>query len=259
MHYVSVILIGGFANRVFLILAAKTYAKKTNKTFVLIKKHIHTHPHEDTELTQESLERLFGPFKFLEDQNTIFWVNISDPDQNAHLYKKLPQYADKSVLLNGYFQCAKYLPYISLLANPLEKKRNTYFLHLRFGDYCKINLHNIPLKTYYNKAIIEIMEYDIQANFLIFSNENTKAQSYIKEYIKVPFDYTFSESETAYDSLVGMASCGGGICANSTLSWMASYYMEPREQIYMPYPWINSNKPHLDIYPEWATVIDLTK
>jgi hypothetical protein len=258
MHYVSVILIGGFANRVFLILAAKTYAKNTNKSFVLIKKHIHTHAHEDTELTQQSLERVFGPFKFLEDQNTILWVNVSDPDQNAYLYKKIPQYTDKSVLFNGYFQSPKYLPPISLLAKP-EKKHNTYFLHIRLGDYHKINLHNIPLKNYYNKAIIQIMEYDIRANFLIFSNENIKAQSYIKEYIKVPFDYTFSKSETAYDTLLEMASCTGGICANSTLSWMASYYMEPRHQIYMPYPWINSNKPYLEIYPDWATVIDLTK
>ncbi len=62
-----------------------------------------------------------------------------------------------------------------------------------------------------------------------------------------------------------MSSCKGGICSNSTLSWLGSYFQKNKEKnkeyIFMPYPWVNFiydfNKDNImDVYPEWVTIFD---
>ena len=57
-----------------------------------------------------------------------------------------------------------------------------------------------------------------------------------------------------------MMSCKGGICSNSTLSFMGSVLNKKREYVYMPYPFVNfldgfdeSNVP-FDMYPDWCNV-----
>ena len=69
--------------------------------------------------------------------------------------------------------------------------------------------------------------------------------------------------------------CKGGICANSTLSWLGAYFQNKKindkinekinekinngEFIFMPYPWvqfvIGYNKENtIDVYPKWSQV-----
>lgn len=259
MTYVSAALTGGLANRIFVIHAALSYAKKTNSKFVLIPNLINNNAHEPNEITINSLESLFGKFIYYTNKDYASWRYINDPDQNAFDFREPPPFKGESVIFQGYFQSPKYF----LDTNPAQldmiKKPHTYFLHIRLGDYCLTDFYNIPLKKYYSEAIMQITENDINAKFLVFSNENQKAQTYITENIKVPFDYTFSLAESALETLSEMASCTGAICANSSLSWMGAYYQgAPYNNIYMPYPWINT-KQKVSIYPDWATVIDLTK
>lgn len=256
MTFVTAALTGGLANRIFIIHAAITYAKKTKRKFVLVQKLIINNAHESNQITLSSLEALFGKFTYYTNDDYQSWKYVRDPKQNAFAFENPPMYPGESVIFEGYFQSPKYfLPSPSV---PLEvtKKPNTYFIHIRLGDYCNTPIYQIPLKAYYSEAIMQITENDIHAKFLVFSNENTKAQTYITENIKVPFDYTFSQAESAFDTLKEMASCAGGICANSSLSWMGAYYQaEPRSNIYMPDQWIVPNPIPLDIYPDWATVI----
>jgi len=254
--YVTAILRGGLANRVFIIHAALTYAKKSNKQFVLVQKYIIDNHHESADLTIDSLEKLFQQFTYYEN-DTKGWRHINDPDQNAFMYQAIPNYPEQSIILDGYFQSPKYIS--DKPPNPIktEKKPNTYFLHIRLGDYTTTPFYQIPLHRYYSEAIMNIMENDINAKFLVFCNENDKIALYIKDNIKVPFDYTVSTAETAYDTIKEMSSCQGAICTNSSLSWMGAYYQEPKTLIYMPRPWTNSKKV-AEIYPNWATVIDTT-
>ena len=259
MTFVSVALAGGFANRIFMIKTALSYAKKTKRKFVLISSLINTNAHESNEITMTSLESLFGKFIYYTDKDFNSWRIINDPDQNAFEYMEPPLFKGQSVIFQGYFQNPKYFLDTNPSQQKLVKRPNTYFLHIRLGDYCDIDFYTIPLKKYYSEAIIQITENDINAKFLVFSNENEKAEEFIKTHIKVPFDYTFSLAESALDTLTEMASCAGAICANSSLSWMGAYYQEePRQNVYMPYPWANTEK-KIDIYPDWATVIDLSE
>ena len=261
MTFVTAVLTGGFANRIFIILAATEYAKKTKRRFVLVQKLIINNAHEPQQITLSSLESLFGKFTYYTNEDYQTWKYIRDPKQNAFAFENPPLYTGESVIFEGYFQCPKYF----LTANPTpieaKKKHNTYFIHIRLGDYCTNPLYQIPLKKYYTEAIMQIIENDINAKFLVFSNENEEAKTYITKNIKVPFDYTFSLAKSALETLTEMASCAGGICANSSLSWMGAYYQEePRSNIYMPNEWVTFTKtPILDIYPDWATIIDLTE
>lgn len=259
MTFVTAVLTGGLANRIFIINAATTYAKRTNRHFVLVEKLIVNNAHEPQQITLSSLEALLGKFQFYTNDDYKSWKRIRDPKQNAFAFESPPLFAGESVIFEGYFQSPKY--FLTAQSPPsleIIKKPNTYFLHIRLGDYCTIPKYQVPLKKYYSEAIMQIIENDINAKFLVFSNENAKAQKYINEHIKVPFDYVFSETTSAFETLKEMASCAGAICANSSLSWMGAYYQaEPRSNIYMPNPWIISPMPiRVDIYPDWATVID---
>jgi len=259
MTFVSAVLNGGFANRIFIIHAALNYANKTKRKFVLIQQLIIDNAHEPKETTLDSLEMLFGKFIYYTDADYKSWKYIRDPKQNAFCFESPPLFSGTSVIFDGYFQNQKYFTDSPPIPFPSTKKPNTYFLHIRLGDYCKIDTYQIPLKKYYSEVIMQITENDINAKFLIFSNENIKAQEFINTNIKVPFDYTFSTSESALDTLIEMAACTGAVCANSSLSWMGAYYQStPRQNIFMPSPWANI-KYKIDIYPDWATIIDLTK
>jgi hypothetical protein len=251
--YVTAILRGGFANRVFIIHAALTYAKKSNKQFVLVRNYILYNTHEPEDVTMGSLEKLFHKFTYYEN-STKDWRKINDPDQNAFIYQAIPNYPEQSIILDGYFQSPLYLPEKPPTLKT-EKKPNTYFLHIRLGDYTTSPFYQIPLQRYYSKAIMNIMEHDINAKFLVFCNENDKIEQYIKTNIKVPFDYTVSSAATAYDTLSEMSACTGAICTNSSLSWMGAYYQDPKTEIYMPRPWTTIKKV-TEIYPLWATIID---
>ncbi len=249
MHYVTVVLKGGFANRLFMLHTAIAYANRTKKKFVLVKKFIVDNAHEDNKITMDSLEKIFSKFIYHDIQN-ITWKKVCDPDANANIYIKIPDYQNESILLDGYFQSEKYFELSKPLQLAIEKKVHTYFLHIRLGDYCTLDMYKIPLQNYYSKAIINIMESDIDAHFLVFSNDNKNAELFIKKNILVPFDYKISEAKTAYDTLVEMSSCCGAICTNSSLSWMGAYYQrEPRKNIYMPYPWLNSKLNTKDLCP----------
>jgi hypothetical protein len=70
--------------------------------------------------------------------------------------------------------------------------------------------------------------------------------------------YTISDITIAYYTLIEMANCAGGICANSSFSWLGGYFQKDHRGIVcMPSKWINNSFPTTDLYPSWATVVDI--
>jgi hypothetical protein len=127
------------------------------------------------------------------------------------------------------------------------------------GDYVG-SVHEVDLKNYYNDALSRIKSSIEQPKLLIFSDQPLKAEIYIKEYLNMQdLVYTHSKAVDACDCLVEMASCMGGICANSSLSWMGAYFQRPQQgaHIYMPSPWSKDEQLGIpfDLYPEWAIKI----
>jgi hypothetical protein len=245
---------GGLGNRIFMALAASHYAKQTGRDFVLVPALTFDNAHESKKDTDAALRKLFPHMKTHIGKHDNWAVHI-DPNKNAFEYAVVPDYKNNSVIFRGYFQSQRYFPEQAPLIYS-QKYEDTFFLHIRLGDYVG-SVHEVDLKNYYNDALSRIKSSIEQPKLLIFSDQPLKAEDYIKKYLNMDnTSYTHSKAVDAYDCLVEMASCVGGICANSSLSWMGAYFQRPQQDahIYMPSPW--SKGEHLgipiDLYPEWA-------
>jgi hypothetical protein len=258
-EYVAPTLVAGFGNRLFTLYAAFKYAKQTNRQFVLVKDLIGKSHHESDDEVQQYIEKLFYHFKYYTAGDYKSWKLVEEKPSEEYSYVEPPKHTGYSVIFKGYFQHPNYLPHKPYKSIPYQQTyKHTYFLHIRLGDYTKIQIFQVPIIPYYNLAIRLIKNKDPKAKFLVFSNENKEAELFIKNHILIPFDYSFSRAISSYDTLYEMSCCVGAICANSSLSWLGAYYQRsPRKNIYMPSPWI-MNKLDAQIYPDWVRVIKNT-
>lgn len=257
--YVTVELCGGFANRVFQILAAQHFAEKTKRKFVLVKEHILDNPYQNLDDTMKELDIFFKGlplyvgearewFPIIEEQYTWYSYNI----ELIHKHK------GKNVVLKGGFQNETYFPK-QVPSIEVKPRINTFFLHLRFGDFIN-SPYDVGLALYYRKAIQNIMMNNQLSTFIVFSNEPDKVDDYIQNEIQYPIRYTVSHAGTPLAVLKEMAECSGGICANSSLSYLGAYLQrKPRGKIFMPDIWMTTvpKKQMAGFYPSWATVYSI--
>lgn len=256
-NYIGIVLTGGLANRIFQVLAGQKLAELTGKTFVVCISE--ENPHESNEETKKQLHELFPTLSYY-TESTNSWIIIrEDPWQwFQYQFDTMPKYPGKHILLHGYWQSEKYfprsLPILSLPPIPQPYS----FIHFRFGDYSG-TVHDLDLSHYYRKSITRIMREDRNAQFLVFSDEPEKARNFLDA---LPFEvpYSLSAATSALDVLKGMASCHGGICANSSLSFLGAYFQhKPRGTIIMPSEWMKNipQRQMMGWYPSWVTIIDL--
>jgi hypothetical protein len=243
---VSIELKNGLGNRIFQILAAMKYAEMHNKKFVICKSLCieGNKPHEKG--LGVMLHRLFPKVEIIDSMPAYNVV------KEKILFNYSPiDYCETNVVLSGYFQDHRYLPHKFTI--PINRPRfleNTCFVHIRAGDYLLYTDEwGFDLNYYYQQCFEMI---GIGVNFLVFSNDNIYADSYMK---KFNVKYSISNTSNPLDVLLEMGSCAGGICANSTLSWIGAYIQEDkRGRIFMPSIWNNLRNCN-GIYPPWATVV----
>jgi hypothetical protein len=185
--------------------------------------------------------------KYQEDKCFDYYPNMIERD-NCDYY------------IRGYFQNKRYLDvYKQELLNIfceyrnkaidglLEKYpylRNSYFIHIRRGDYIGHPLYTFDVDTYINAAISYILEKEDQKpHFYIFSNDI----GYCKTYpVLENIDKTFIEDLDTLASFYSMSLCRkGGICANSTFSgWATMLNDNPEKTVIVPKKWINFDYPY---------------
>jgi hypothetical protein len=172
-------------------------------------------------------------------------------EENEMNYSALPSHSS-NVVLQGYFQDEKYFPskeYIPTIRTAYYE--NTFFIHIRAGDYLFPGSFGINLVEYHKQCIANIGSH---VKYIVFSNDNNYANNYMKQF---EIQYTISNKVNPLESLIEMANCAGGICANSTFSWLGAFFQrEPRGKIYMPSVWLR-NRDCRGIYPKWATIINV--
>jgi len=251
---VTVQLRGGLGNRIFQILGAQGYAEKHNRKFVIVRSMNlkGKQEHEDN-----SIAPLQALFPAIETQDTIDEYETIDVPGSAFQYHDIPDSDKKNVVLRGYFQSEKYFPVVAVKAITARRKHypNTYFIHIRAGDYLNNKTHFIDLSQYHTRAIKEIQRADKSAKFLVFSDDARYAREYMKQF-RIPYD--ISAAESADDTLLEMSACAGAICANSSLSWLGAYFQkQPRQHVYMPARWINDAQDTTDLYPSWAKKVSV--
>ena len=176
---------GGLGNQLFQIGTALGYCEKYNKNLLLSKNHIIQNTHQTFEKTINVINILFPDIKIIDNLCTNNYYKINEKVEDAFKYNSI--YNDTistvdNILLKGYFINSKYFPEIyncsikpsnSMLkyTEKLDNFNNTYFIHIRLGDYVNNNLYNIKLNTYYNYCINKIKELNNNAKFIICTNE----------------------------------------------------------------------------------------
>ena len=246
-YYVSVRLLGGVGNRLFQILAALGYSERFQKTCVISRGHISNggKPHENN--LDTIISRIFPGIQFIE--NILHPTVISETSEFN--YTPLTNCVT-NVLLVGYFQCDQYFPSSNRI--PILKTdtyRNTYFLHIRAGDYIGNSAFYQDLAIYYRNCINILGP---NTRYIVFSNDNEYATNYMKQF---DIEYNLSDKTDQLDILIEMANCEGAICANSSFSWMGAFFQDKTiGKRFMPSMWLNG-RDCAGIFPKWATVIQI--
>ena len=247
--FVSVILRNGFGNRIIQILAALAYAEKNNKVCVICKSLITRGMKSHEQNLETQLSKVF-PNLITIDRIDKFTIIREEKEMN---YSQLPN-SISNVVLQGYFQDERYFPSKSLI--PVIRTayyENTYFIHIRAGDYLDPGSFGIDLRDYH-KQCIAICSKTPEIKYLVFSNDNNYADNYMKQF---GIEYTISDKVDPFEALVEMSNCAGGICANSTYSWLGGFFQgERRGKIFMPSVWL-PGRDCRGVYPPWANVIDV--
>jgi hypothetical protein len=242
---VTVNLSGGLGYWIFKILAGLGYADRFKKKFILCRNYI-TYGTKGYEKQLESkITRIFPELSFVDYlTNTKAIYELKEMT-----YSPLPLH-NSNVVLRGNFNDSRYFPNNSLIPDiRTTYYPDTYFIHIRAGDYQKTKDLDIELKQYYSNCFF-LLHSSIK--YIVFSDDNLFAQHYMEQF---NINYTLCKKEDPVEALIEMANCAGGICANSTFSWLGGFFQgETRGQIFMPSTWIKY-KEHGGIYPSWATVV----
>ena len=291
---------GGLGNQLFKLGAAISLSREYNRELVISKQHFIPNSHQSAEKTMKTLEKLFCKDEYklrIIDSNIpggyyVYRAGGNESFQYVDLSSRIPQEIIQgcdNLMLDGYFINPRYLPpdYPSLISitptrttqELLDEYGNldqTYFIHVRLGDYVGHELYRIPLESYYPDCIARIKYSNPSANFIVCTNEYSRNLERYLEGIRRITDFKVqNRKDDELDTLYVMSQCRGGICSNSTLSWLGCYFQSARikattslevqsvrEHIYMPYPWVNrtwhgfTDENTCDIYPAWASVYD---
>ena len=253
----------GLSNRIFQIMAGMTFAEKWNMDLYVLQS---AGNHVSPEISQSNILQLFPSIKFIDDSTDFTsYTKVTEPQQ--FVYSDIPN-PNNNALLFGYFQAYQYFstnqPKLNLVTptNNLLDGVDTsklFFIHFRYGDYNN-NGFKINLDNYYKICINKIKEQYNDPIFIIISNSKEEAKKYIESNLDlVNLIYDNDKNETRLDSLYYMSKCIGGICSNSTFSWFGAYCIDNKGLIFMPSPWLSWITGQNDIYPSWATIIDINK
>lgn len=253
----------GLGNMMFQIACGKAYSLRTDNSFVVIdelveKKCIHP--------TFESFQNdIFSKLEIKKALNAKF----NYFSENSFSFSEIPE-IDDNLILDGYFQSEKYFNDYSkeikdLFLTPLKEKcspllekykkiksKKSCSIHVRRGDFLKLNDHH-PVQeiVYYKKAI---KNFDNEYTFYVFSNDI----NWCKENFNFK-NLIFIENLSPQEDLFLMSQCSNNIIANSTFSWWGAWLNEnENKKVIAPSKWfgkVYNNYNIDDLIPEnWEKI-----
>lgn len=265
-------LTGGIGNRLFQHAAAAGLAEKWNRPLVF-------YLPECGPTNHGAFDNIFKLFPTVPQiTNPVSVIRIPEAQGGVFTYSSFPsEPVAPFVSVDGWRQTERYFPSQGMQADfhnaissqrrtELESQYNlstqddrlqTWFLHIRLGDYKMLPHHQIDMASYYSQVSSHIPK---GARILLFSDELDRfgvgLQTELERFgisttpISIP-----DELETLYI----MSLClGGAVVANSTFSWWGAYFARrnhPSPSIYRAiYPalWGRGLPPAIDIVPSWG-------
>jgi len=257
---------GGLANRIYITITAMSFAKKFNMDCYFLDSQIEEDTHSDRAKMMKELHILFPSIKMLDPlTNVSNWTSAGDEMVEEYMMngnKILGSIDKNNIILTGYFQNEKlyfidpkielHEPFINILKN--VDKNNLYFIHFRFGDYVGHPDFELNLVKYYKKCIKNVKDKNINATFLIISDDIPLTNNYIKTNKLLNTDENIYDTSTnRLHTLFYMTQCKGGICANSSFSRIGAYFIKNKNKEYIFFPNDNRNRKNMD----WLTLVEI--
>ena len=271
MPWVAGHLTGGLGNRLFQHSAATALAAQWKREVVFYLPHCDATNHGP----YDSIFKLFSSVPKISEGKSEF---ISEPPGHVFTYTPFPSSApsDSNYSVDGWRQSSRYFPegirvnFENALGSSTKEllnsykleteshRRNTWFIHMRFGDYMVLPHHQIDIAAYYSDAVKHITP---GARVIIFSDEATKYKTMIENFFKaLGVEVEVIENEDELETLYLMSNCwGGAIIANSTFSWWGAYFArqgsgDSYKAVY-PKVWGFGLPKANDINPSWSIVV----
>lgn len=248
MNNISIILNGGLGNRMFQIASCFGISKKQNKNFSISTSHIIQNAHSNINYFESIFKKV--PI----DKSVKYTYFFEEPNDCFGKYLDNIPNKDENILLSGFFQSEKYFEnykediynlfeidnLIKLyITNKYKNLENSYFLHIRRGDYLDINnKHHYIFLDYYYENCLNLLEKNCK--IIVFSDDIEYCKN-MQLFKNRNIDFITNENEI--NSLYLMSLCKlGGICSNSTFSWWGAYLNNnPNKFVTFPDKWFNNN------------------
>ncbi len=241
---------GGLGNQLFQVSSGYGIAKKHDMILILVSDYQkESFPHQDEVDTY--IKTIFSSFRIIHRGHLPEVPHYYEMD-NVQCFRHNESLGEDTLYIDGYLQTDKYFKEyrqeILDLFKPYNLQLDSYFIHVRRGDYVNSHLHHIDLDDYYQRAIDYLEERSPHSHYYIVSDDIP----YCKQYaLFEPLNKTFVEGNLAFSL---MTSCKGGICSNSTFSWWGSYLIDREKIVILPKQWIQNGHEN-DIYYEGSIIL----
>lgn len=276
MNWLAPSLGSGLGNRLFQHAAAAGLAEKWDKSLQFLISRCTESPHGPL----ATLFRMYPRVPLVDISESY----IEFKEQPRAYYRYTP-FSDTGpqggVVLQGFRQSPLYFPknlallqpdWDSALGGPLVRrliekdaglaltthKKRTVSLHVRLGDYLKLQHHQVDLGGYYMKALEKIKP---GSRVHLFSDEPERCTQQFEAYAKAhELVFTVAKPRSDVEALYEMSLClGGNIVANSTFSWWGAWFAHASGSPWATFPnnWGQGMPTPADLFPEWATILDV--
>lgn len=271
MTWIAPHLTGGLGNRLFQYGAAAGLSEKWGLPVVFFLPRCGPTNHGPF----DNIFKLFPKVSHVNTSNE--WDTLLENAGTLYTYQEFPAKPtnEKCHIVQGWRQTEKYFPTkglhldfenalglekISSLNREITEPVNTWFIHVRLGDYKVLAHHQVNLTSYYTKCLEKVPR---GSTLLLFSDEpKACANSFAETAASLGLDFVMCDTPDELVSLYLMSLCkGGAITANSTFSWWGAYCAHqgasPAFQAFYPASWGQGMPPATDIVPSWGTRIEV--
>jgi len=271
MDWVAPSLGSGLGNRLFQYAAAAGAAEAWNRRLVFLADRCAESPHG----ALATIFRLFPSVPILEGPTV--YTEYHEPPRRYYEHIPLGPPPNGPCVISGCRQSPLYFPSSGIKPdwdNALggavvrrmlereagldsdEKRRHTVSIHVRLGDYLKLQHHQVDLSHYYAEALKRVAS---GSTLRLFSDQPELCARLFQPFCRAnDIIYTIAKPRADIESLYEMSLClGGNITANSTFSWWGAWFAHAAGSPWATYPnnWGNGMPEPVDICPSWGTML----